>query len=118
VIEVAGSAAEPVASAEAAAAVSARPARWTDVYLVCKACGKRSSGPAKFKPKALAKAVHKEASRSGRRVRVVMTDCLGLCPKGAITVAHVGLGARPMLAAVKSAKKVQAAVLALQSHDV
>ena len=101
----------------APAAVVAREPRWDDVLLVCKACGKRGGGPRKLSPKALASLLKKEGKASGRRTRVVMSDCLGLCPKAATTVARLGHDVVTRLVAVKSKKQVDAALAALRGPD-
>jgi hypothetical protein len=89
--------------------VLAQP-RWTGVFLVCKACGKRSNGPRKLKPKELAGIVRTETKRSPERTRVVLTGCLGLCPKEAIALAHLGSGAAATLVAVRSRKQGRKAI--------
>jgi predicted metal-binding protein len=61
---------------------------WKSVVLVCKACEKRSKGPKKLSAKELAKALGR-ACRDAKvpRSRVVLTTCMGACPKKAFTVA-------------------------------
>ena len=61
---------------------------WKSVVLVCKACEKRSKGPKKITAKEVARHL-KKAAHEARvpRPRVVMTSCLGACPKKAFTVA-------------------------------
>ncbi len=63
-------------------------AGWKCVVLVCKACEKRSKGPKKI----VARDVAKQLGRACRdaklpRSRVVLTTCMGACPKKAFTVA-------------------------------
>jgi len=67
------------------------PFRLDALVLVCKACGKRSSGPAKSgKPKKIA-AAFKDAGKAARlKTRVVLTSCMGLCPKNATAVVVTG----------------------------
>lgn len=67
------------------------PFRLDALVLVCKACGKRSSGPAKAgKPKKIAEEF-KLASKAARlKTRVVLTSCIGLCPKNATAVVVTG----------------------------
>ncbi len=60
---------------------------WKSVVLVCKACEKRSKGPKKL----TARQVAKDLGRACRdaalpRPRVLLTTCMGACPKKAITV--------------------------------
>ena len=69
--------------------------------MVCKACGKRSSGPQEAKPKKLAKAIKGAAKAQQRKTRVVMTSCIGLCPKRATAVVVTGHGGPPMQFAVE-----------------
>lgn len=64
-------------------------APWDGVALVCRKCSKKLGGG--FGPKGdekLAKALRAELKASGRRraLRVVAVECLGLCPKRAVTV--------------------------------
>ncbi len=89
-------------------AVRAEAPSWQSALLVCKACGKRSSGPRRVKTKAVASEVKRLMRASRPRARVVMTSCLGLCPKGAVAVAMVGAkpgGAR--IIAVDTLKTLQ-----------
>ncbi|MCZ2495876.1 hypothetical protein GN316_03815 [Xylophilus sp. Kf1] len=67
------------------------PFRLDALVMVCKACGKRSSGPAKNgKPKEVA-GEFKGAGKAARlKMRVVMTSCIGLCPKNATAVVVTG----------------------------
>jgi len=83
------------------------PFRIDALVLVCKACGKRDSGPRDLKPKKLA-AEFKSAAKGVRlKTRVVMTSCLGLCPKRAIAVGVVsGDGHGPRQFALESAEQV------------
>lgn len=83
--------------------------RWDTVYLVCKACGKRGSGPKDFKPKAIAAAVRQRSKAERPRPRVVFTSCLGLCPKAATAVARVGGDAEARIAAIRSPAHFDAA---------
>ena len=83
--------------------------RWAAAYLVCKACGKRGNGPKRLKPKKLAGLVRGAARKDADRARVVMTTCLGLCPKGAIALARAGRGG-PRIVPIRSARQVDEAV--------
>jgi predicted metal-binding protein len=70
-------------------AIVATPAAWTDILLVCRKCSKKLDGG--FGPSGddtLPQALKHELRSTGRRraLRVVETKCLGLCPKGAVTV--------------------------------
>lgn len=83
---------------------------WNAALLVCNACKKRSNGPRGLK----AKAVVQEARRALRdlkpRPRIVLTTCLGLCPKAALAVAFVGGGSEARICAIESAGQVEAAL--------
>ena len=62
---------------------------WTDILLVCRKCSKKLDGG--FGPEGedtLPRALKHALRATGRRrtVRVIETKCLGLCPKGAVTV--------------------------------
>lgn len=66
------------------------PAPWGGIVLVCRKCSKKLGGG--FGPKGrqtLAKVLRAELKDTGRRrvARIVEVGCLGLCPKGAVTVA-------------------------------
>lgn len=69
--------------------ISASPTQWEQVVLVCRKCSKKLHGG--FGPDGddtLARALKTELRQAGRRrsVRVIETKCLGLCPKGAVTI--------------------------------
>ena len=81
---------------------AAETPRWTRVYLVCKACGKRGGGPKDYKPKVIAAALRKRSKEERPRPRVVFTSCLGLCPKAATAVARVGADSPMRIAAIRS----------------
>ena len=65
-------------------------AEWTDTVLICRKCSKKLDGG--FGPKGktpLAKALRQElAVRKGRKgsIGIVDVKCLGICPRGAVTV--------------------------------
>lgn len=65
---------------------------WQNAVLVCRKCSKKVGGG--FGPKGeerLAKALRKHlALKKGRKAAagVVEVDCLGVCPKGAVTVVN------------------------------
>ncbi len=66
---------------------------WQDVVIVCGKCSKKLGGG--FGPdgdEGLARALKRELRATGRRqsVRVIESKCLGLCPKGAVTVVPGG----------------------------
>lgn len=80
--------------ADAATTPAAMPrrlkTRWQHVALVCRACAKRGNGPDKLKPKRVARALRDACDASGRATKVMLTPCLGLCPKGAMVVVVPG----------------------------
>ena len=69
---------------------------WADTILVCKKCSKKLGGG--FGPKGktpLAKALRQELHvKKGRKgaLGIIEVTCLGICPKGAVTVVN---GAKP-----------------------
>jgi predicted metal-binding protein len=75
--------------------------RWQAVLLVCKECGKRSNGPKHLKPKEVA-ALARRSKHATTRTRVLMTTCMGLCPKSAIALAAAGADATRIVAIRKS----------------
>jgi hypothetical protein len=58
---------------------------WNELILVCKDCRKRSRGP-DAKAKEIAAAIKKQVGATRPRPRVVLSSCLGLCPKKATAV--------------------------------
>lgn len=68
------------------------PSDWADAVLVCAKCSKKLGGG--FGPKGrtpLAKALRRELGlRKGRKgaLGIVEVKCLGVCPKGAVTVVN------------------------------
>ena len=68
---------------------------WQDIVLVCRKCSKKLDGG--FGPDGgapLARTIKQMLRQTGERraVRVIETKCLGLCPKGAVTLLR---GSRP-----------------------
>jgi predicted metal-binding protein len=75
--------------------VTAVPTPWQEIVLVCRKCSKKLDGG--FGPDGdatLGQAMKQMLRATGRRraVRVIDTKCLGLCPKGAVTLLR---GSRP-----------------------
>jgi hypothetical protein len=94
--------------------------RWDAVLLVCRACRKRGSGPKGFGAKAASKAARRALrDASTGRPRVVLSSCLGLCPKGAMAIAFVARDAAARIAPAGSLDDVAPVVrrLAQRSHD-
>ena len=76
-------------------AVTAIPTPFQDIVLVCRKCSKKLGGgfgPDQDEP--LGRALKQMLRQTGRRraMRVVETKCLGLCPRGAVTLLR---GSRP-----------------------
>lgn len=80
--------------------------RWRAVVLVCKACGKRSKAPKEAKPKAIAADVRRLTKGLPQRSRIVLTGCLGLCPKGATAVAVAGHAVGSRVVAIRRRSQV------------
>lgn len=93
-------------------AATVRTPSWQGVVLICRACRKRGNGPKKLRPKALVATARKAVGPQRPRPRVVMTTCLGLCPKAAIAVASVGASST-RLAAVRSKRELASALVSM-----
>ncbi len=66
-----------------------RPTLWQDVILVCRKCSRKLDGG--YGPDgedSLPRELKRGLRAAGRRAtcRVIETKCLGICPKGAVTV--------------------------------
>ena len=85
----------------------ARTPKWNAVILVCKACGKRRGAPKDAKPKVLAGDLRTLTKRDRTRARVVLSPCLGLCPKGAVAVTRVGEASASSLVAIARRAQVE-----------
>ena len=69
--------------------IAATTTPWEQIVLVCRKCSKKLHGGYGLEGKdTLSRALKLELRETGRRrsVRVIETKCLGLCPKGAVTV--------------------------------
>jgi hypothetical protein len=86
---------------------------WTSVVLVCRDCRRRGNGPGKLKPKAVVSEVRRAVKEAKPRPRVVLTTCLGVCPKGAMTVGFAGAVGGTRVAAVETLADVDTAVALL-----
>lgn len=60
---------------------------WPAVLLVCKECRKRGSGPRDIKTKDAVRELRIALKHDRPRPRVLLTNCMGLCPKKALAVA-------------------------------
>ncbi|MDB5704833.1 MAG: hypothetical protein JWN66_1949 [Sphingomonas bacterium] len=92
---------------------------WSNTLLVCKKCSKRLDGG--FGPKGrtpLAEALRKRLGlKKGRKgkVGIVEVKCLGVCPRGAVTVVNGAAPGEWMLVKAGADLDVIAAGLGLQS---
>jgi len=71
-------------------AIDVTPTPWREIVLVCRKCTRRLDGGFGKKRREPLRSELKAALRAAghrREVRVIETGCLGLCPKGAVTVA-------------------------------
>lgn len=89
---------------------------WDTVWLVCKACHKRGKGPKKLKPKDLVTALRQGTKGAMQRPRIVLSDCLGLCPKSANAIAFVGGPSPASLVAVKSIADAERSIAWVAAH--
>lgn len=68
------------------------PANWRSTVLICRKCSKKLDGGfGKNGDKPLAKALRKHlALKKGRKAKagIIETGCLGVCPRGAVTVVN------------------------------
>ena len=81
------------------------------VVMVCRLCERRSKGPRKLRAKEVAKALSRACRRAGvPRPRMVLTSCLGACPKKAITVVAARPGATLEMLAFRRGDDAEAAV--------
>ena len=97
-----------------AGAVEAIRAPWDGVALVCRKCGKKLDGGFGPKGRDSLRDVLRAALRgAGRRraLKVLEVKCLGLCPKGAVTV--IGPHAPGQVLAVKRGTSGEAVLAAL-----
>jgi hypothetical protein len=85
----------------------ARMPKWDAVILVCKECSKRRGAPKDAKPKMLAGDLRTLTKHDRSRARVVLSPCLGLCPKGAIAVTRVGGTSAASLVAIARRPQVE-----------
>jgi hypothetical protein len=61
----------------------------------------------------LANEIKHQIKESAPRARVVLSSCLKLCPKKATSVAVIGAGAKPRIAAIKSGARLKKNLAAL-----
>ncbi|WP_418317632.1 hypothetical protein [Piscinibacter sakaiensis] len=75
---------------------------WQSLVIVCRACAKRSKGPKGFTAKSFAGEARRTSKDVRPRPRIILSTCLGLCPKKAQAVAVVGAGGGLRIAAMQS----------------
>lgn len=64
---------------------------WANAVLVCRKCSKKLDGGFGVGDERLAKALRRHLSlKKGRKAAagIIEVDCLGICPKGAVTVVN------------------------------
>ena len=83
---------------------------WGSLYVVCKDCRKRKRAPDGLKPKKLLHALRRHVRDTRPRPRVVLSSCLGLCPKGAAAIALAGPAGPLRVIAVTSEAQLEAAL--------
>jgi hypothetical protein len=86
---------------------------WDTIVLACRACRKRGRGPTALSGKVAVREARRALKAVRPRPRVVATDCLGLCPDGAIAIVAARAGCAPRAVAVPEAAGIGDAVLAL-----
>jgi hypothetical protein len=87
--------------------------QWNEIVLICKDCKRRNDGPKKIKTRAVV-AETKAVLRDRRsRPRVVMSTCLGVCPKSELAIAVAGSAAGPRVVTLATLTEVGKAVLLL-----
>ncbi len=84
---------------------------WDTVVLVCRQCRKRSSGPEDLKTRDVAAALRRAMKDAAPRPRVVLSSCLGPCPKRAMSVAVACSGEPTRVVAVRTLADVVAIAL-------
>jgi hypothetical protein len=64
--------------------------RRVDAVFVCAKCLKRSDGGARLKRRLKKQLAGAAMARNGKRPKLVLTSCLGICPKEAVVTASAG----------------------------
>ena len=83
---------------------------WDALLLVCKTCRRRSQAPKGLKNKAVVQQAKRALSQLRPRPRVVLSSCLGLCPKAATAVAVIGGGRPARIVAIHSQTELDTAL--------
>jgi predicted metal-binding protein len=81
--------------------------KWQAVYLICKQCGDRKNGPKRLKPKELVSSIRSHVRDERPRPRILLSSCLGMCPKKSVAIAFVGSGQPPRWLAVRKAEQLE-----------
>lgn len=87
---------------------------WPAVLLVCKDCRKRSSGPKDLKAKDAVRELRIALKHDRPRPRVLLTNCMGLCPKKALAVAWADGHGEPRAVAMTSTAQADDALALLR----
>lgn len=66
-------------------------AKWDEVLLVCRKCGKKIDGGFGEHGKQHLEKVLKSALKGNKRYKVVSVPCLDVCPKGAVCLVQASL---------------------------
>jgi hypothetical protein len=90
-------------------------AKFEGLVLVCGQCEKRGSGPSKLTAKDARKALKRGLGGQGKRMRVVQSSCLGLCPKKSIAIAAAAEGTPSLLAEVRNERDLKTVAARLGS---
>jgi hypothetical protein len=91
-------------------------AKFEGLVLVCGQCEERSSGPSKLTAKEARKSLKSALGAQGRRMRIVQSSCLGLCPKKSIAIAAAGQGTPSVLAEVRNERDLKAVAARLDAQ--
>ena len=82
--------------------------RWNALIVVCKDCAKRDQGPKHLSTKDAVRALRDGLQQARSGARVVKAGCVGICPRRAITVTHLGPSGGPEVVAIDSADQALA----------
>ena len=96
--------------------VAAEPA-WRTVLLACKDCRKRGNGPKKMPPKDVADAMKQASRKLNRHTRVLLTSCLGICPKGAMAIGCAGNSTGTLVVSVRDFADIEQSVPVLLQSE-
>lgn len=91
---------------------------WQSVLLVCRDCGKRDDAPKKLDPRDMVQQFKRALRAETPPTRAMLSGCLGLCPRRAIAVAHIGGAAGARLVAVTHPRTLKKTVATLTRDTV